>query len=402
MIIKRNRKRDGGASYQVRIEYRGRNYCETYWNREDAARAERELRRRLQTSHLPVDPARVTFAQCLELWQEGRLGKLAPSTNARYRSLVDRFIIPVFGRYRVCDMSARVVRAELEVLQKRNGWSDGSVNKFATVLQSVLSYAYREELIQVNPLAGRFGRKTGRAFYRKAPDPEEVRAILVALQKLSIDQPDKNWLFMATLFASLSLRLGEVFGLQRCDYNAVEGTLCVARSFCAVTSQVKGTKTGRSRILQLPQPVCALIDNYLARVPSESAFFFPSPIDNKKPRHSNMAGKVLRSCFRECGVETDVHSLRHFLASSIPAIGGEAVEAMTITGHADLKAFQGYFHPRAKRQRELLERHVQTYLPDVLLGPRAMHQPLAALSRPEESPSWEGVSPSAIGVRAES
>jgi|GEM_PF-1954344 len=375
MIIPRPRK-NGTRAYQVRLEFRGRVYCETYDVKEDAVRAERELRRRLQTSHLPAETAKKTFADCATFWIENRSTKIAESSRRRYVSLLKTNLLPLFGGYRVSGLSARNVRDELEALQKKMGWSDGSYNKAVTTVMSVLSFAYREELIHENPLKERLPRKSGRSFVRRAPEPATVQGILRNLSQQSSIRPDLHWMTLATVFGSLSLRLSEVFALEVTDYDRAKRTIRIGSSVC-ISGIIKSTKTGQIRTLPIPERVCKLIERQIGLLPPGCRFLFPSPVESTKPRNPNMAGKSLRRFFREeCGVGIDFHTLRHFAASQFPALGAGTHEAMSLTGHGDVRAFSGYFTAGESRQRMLLERHTSLYLPDSC----AAHQLPASLA----------------------
>ncbi|MCX4388185.1 N-terminal phage integrase SAM-like domain-containing protein [Micromonospora peucetia] len=83
-------------------------------------------------------------------------GRLRPTTVLNYRSIVDSYLIPHLGRFRLSKLRTRTVQRAMDAVCRqvvRGGRliSPGSVSRIRAVLRSALSEARRQGIVGHNP-----------------------------------------------------------------------------------------------------------------------------------------------------------------------------------------------------------------------------------------------------------
>ncbi|MCP9491396.1 MAG: hypothetical protein MSC31_16210 [Solirubrobacteraceae bacterium MAG38_C4-C5] len=112
-----------------------------------------EVRRRQQLGGLLSPDLDVTLREFAdEWWQLHVVPDLAAHTQSGYAGLRDRHILPHLGRYRLRELTPRVLnRYRAELLT--GGVGQPTVRKALAVLQSMITVAVQEERIDSNPVA---------------------------------------------------------------------------------------------------------------------------------------------------------------------------------------------------------------------------------------------------------
>ncbi len=302
---------------------------------------------------LPAEASGWTVGNYADYWLSYVVpAKLRPTTLARYRCLIDRYVVPAIGKKRLAALSSAEVRLMLAKTAAtrtpgrpgqdeaaRPSVSSRTVQQTHAVLRSMLSHAMREELIS---------RNVARLVQPPAPDrteiqpwtEDEARVFLAASRGHRL-----HALFVVAL--ALGLRRGEVLGLRWSDVDFVTGQLRVWQTLQRVRGEgvVFGPpKSRRSRrVLTMPAVVRSALLRHRAQQQTEKSsgewvetgLVFPTSTGRHlEPRNLNTAfGRLLvRSGVRAIRF----HDLRHTCATLLLARGVSARVVMDILGHSQI------------------------------------------------------------------
>lgn len=197
----------------------------------------------------PTDGA-VLLSAVAEQWMATWDHDIAAKTQLSYRSILDRHILPRWGRMRVDALTAADVQTWVEELSKQR--APQSVHNAYGVLRGLLRLAKSRGYILTNPCTPdgvKLPSKTkGRRVAHKQLflEAEELHAIIDALPAY--------WRAPVWVDALTGLRAGELWALTRADVDLLHNELHVRRALKDVAGnlQVGPTKTHAVRALSIP------------------------------------------------------------------------------------------------------------------------------------------------------
>jgi hypothetical protein len=138
--------------WRLRWREGGRRRSRTFDRKGDATDYIAWLRRRQQLGHAAV-PDDVKLAEFVETyWRLHAVPNLSQSTRDLYGGVWERHILPSLGEYGVRELTPKRLtrfRAELE----HAGVGTATVVKALTIVQSILSFAVNEEIVEYNAAA---------------------------------------------------------------------------------------------------------------------------------------------------------------------------------------------------------------------------------------------------------
>ena len=168
------RERTGGRG--------SRRLAKTFDFKRDAEKWAANVRRQRQLGRIPLEEQRRTFDELVETyWELHAIPNLAASTSASYLSLWKVHVSPRLGSRDVRELTPEVLtrfRADLE----RAGVGTATVRKALAFIQSVLSFAVVEELLDVNPASAVRKPRYERARAPMIFGPTEVELIRARLE----------------------------------------------------------------------------------------------------------------------------------------------------------------------------------------------------------------------------
>jgi integrase len=287
--------------------------------------------------HRGLRPAkRGTVADLLEKWMlhletQGR----AASTMIRYRSAIDKRIVPALGWIEVTKLTA----ADLDVFYGaliRQGFHPLSVRKCHAVLSAALHQAEKWGWIDRNPIV-RASPPPARQREIVPPTIEEVRLLIVECERTN---PDLARLF--TVAATTGCRRGELCGLQWGDVDFENATLTVARAISDTPGkvEVKDTKTHAARRMALDSLTIEVLRTQRAAaderakkagtVVGQHGFVWSQEVDASLPYRPIRVSGTFRTVRDKLELKNvTFHGLRHFSAT---ALAGRGVDIRTIAG----------------------------------------------------------------------
>ena len=258
----------------------------------------------------------MTVAQWLDFWyQTYKKPNLRPNTQMSYERRIYQHIIPNLGPtplnklttgdiqqfYTGLKQNGRLLRQE----QYGEGLSDQTVRGIHTTFHAALDKAVSEKIIPKN-LSDFCRLPSAKAREMQVLSPEEI-------QRLLIQAKEDGCFELLLLELSTGLRRGEICALQWDDLNFNTGELQVKRQVHRVKGElaVSEPKTKASnRSVILPPPVLMVLSNYKTEI--NSAWMFPSPLNNDSPRDPAAVRKRLTAILERAGCKrVRFHDLRH-------------------------------------------------------------------------------------------
>jgi integrase len=333
MATTRKRVRNGRQTWEVRwYDPDRRLRGKTFKRKVDAER----FRASVEVDKLAgtyADPAagKTPLAAWAQQWQATTV-HLRPSTRARDAMLLERFILPRFGRRQLAAIGQLDVRAWVADLTAQ-GLAPATVAKCYQTLGKIMAAAVD---------AGLLARSPCRAIKLPKVEREEMRFLDPAEVARLADAIDPRYRALVLLGAYGGLRIGELAGLQRRRVHLLRGTVEVAEIAVEVSGQlhVGPPKTRASRrTVGLPRLVVAELDRHLAAyvAPEPAALVFTAP-QGGPLRLSTFRSRFWRPAIAAAGLDgLRIHDLRHTAVALWIAAGASPKEVAARAGHTSVK-----------------------------------------------------------------
>ena len=259
-----------------------------------------------------------TMSELLEAWFAIASVSWAPTTVRQTRSVLDRYLHPHLGRYRVGEVTSALIDATYAGLRARGGvggrpLGPGSLARVHVVVRSAFSQAQRWGWVWDNP-AERAHRIVVPPRQMRPPTPVELARLLV-----HIGARDPMFHVFVLLAAITGARRAQLLGLRREDVSRTTMRLAFRSGWVEGPDgpTLAATKSKRSHSVDLD------LATYAALVGDRDATGYIFGDDGGaaawKP---NRATKTFVRYRRAAGVgEFRLHDLRHFMATEMLAAG---------------------------------------------------------------------------------
>lgn len=324
----------------------------------------REVRDRMQEKKLLPGivhcPKRVSEAT--EVWLASRERLLKPSSVAKYRNLVQRHILPLLGKLRICDLDRNTVSGFVRALSC--GQTGSGVQLTRKTVRDVLmilekSVRFAGELsfsVEKNELSG----KTGGGKRITVLSEQEQKRLE---EQLLTDTDEKKLGLLLCLYAGL--RIGEICAMRWECIDLCEKTLSVNVTMQRL--QIAGAGTGqrtgviesspKSEDSRRTVPIADfLIEQLLKRKPRlQSAYLLTGSEQYIEPRsYENYYKRVLSAA----GIPIcNFHTLRHTFATRCIESGADAKTVSVLLGHSTVRmTLDRYVHPTMNAKQASINR----------------------------------------------
>jgi integrase/recombinase XerD len=235
-----------------------------------------------------------------------------------------------------------------------------SVARKASALRAFYGFLEEEGLRADNPAAALPRPVTRRPLPKILTVAEVDRFFAVIAERLRGEHPSPLDLRLAALIELLygsGLRASELVSLPR-------RALAADRPFLIL----KG-KGARERLVPISDRARAAVAQWLAHVPADSAWLFPSGKSHLSRIRLYQLVKALAAAAGIAPQRVSPHVLRHAFATHLLEGGADLRALQTMLGHADIGTTQIYTHVDSRRLVELVnQRH-----PLAGMGARAQH-----------------------------
>lgn len=309
---------------------------------------------------VPPKPPEASFRYVLELWLAHNRVRCKGTTQARYRYLIDRHILPQLGDLPVNKVSATQLNLFLEQkldsgrLDGQGGLSPAYVSSILLVITSALKFAVNERLCP--PLKN--------TVY-KPLQPRKERAVLTVQQQRQLEQYALRCADPTATGVLLSLytglRIGEICALSWEDIDLNGGVLHVRHTV------IRGETSGQKATVSVSTPKTAAsyrdvpIPSKLLPILRERKHTATSPyVASKSETFVNPRTYEYRyhRLLEGCGLPSiNYHALRHTFATRCIEAGVDVKSLSEILGHANVSVtLSTYVHSSMALKRAQLEK----------------------------------------------
>ena len=211
-----------------------------------------------------VQPSNITVSDYMQQWLDRKESDLSPTTHQKYVYNKRLYIDGKVGRHKLGKLRPAELQKWIDELCKT--LSPKTVRNAHGMLHACLDSAVRMQIIHANP-SDMVDLPRYRRPEMKTATNEGMAQLINAIEGTKYDIP--VWLILGT-----GMRRSEALGLKWIDFrlekrivDGVEiecGSLIVQRNLVQVKGQllVKGTKTERPRIIELPQTLVDILKEH--------------------------------------------------------------------------------------------------------------------------------------------
>lgn len=284
----------------------------------------------------------LTVEKYFDAWLTRKKVEIKASTYKGYYGIVNRFVIPKFGKLALSDLKRAAIRDWLATIDagrdEKKKVSNKRLSNIQSCMRSALGDAVDDEIIETNPLAGYTYSRIERPV-EGAPDddvdpftPDEQMAIL---SKLRVAECNLTQFFLWT-----GLRTSEAIELNWSDIDFIGGYVRVRR---ALTREAKGvaelpkTNAGR-RDVKLLEPARAALQaqKALTFMAELDGPVFINPTTRERFAGSHQFWRVWQTALKHAGVRyRRPYQTRHTYASMMLSAGEHPMWVAKQMGHAD-------------------------------------------------------------------
>lgn len=335
------------------------------WNK-----AQRELNKRIDNKIETLHQSDLTFGEITYKWLVVHKNVVKPSTYLRSTQtlrIVKRYIK---DDYIVRKITSVFIQETIESIYYVDNYSFSSTKQCKTLLNSILEFAKKKNIITINPVVDTEIKKKPKTFQQlekienKYLEPDELKSILNHLRSFSSGKRNAD----LTEFLSLTgLRFGEAIALKYDDFKGdfidVNGTIDYHTNKSSEGVKTT-TKTGKStRRIDLSNRAIQIIENvieqnkFLKREPyyQEKDFIFVSLYGN--PLDISTYNTSIQRAAKKCGIKKHVssHIFRHTHISILSELGVPLKAIMDRVGHVRPETTLGiYTHVTEKMQKGVI------------------------------------------------
>lgn len=292
-----------------------------------------------------------SVATVLERWWDIHHGRLSPTTAARYRQLIDHYLLPRWGDTRINAIDVSEVAMWFQHLQRDpvsrrknpKPLAPATVRQLRAVFRRAMKDAVRWGWLDTNPLDRTDSISVPRRRIEAAP-PAKVLGMVQAAAKA-----DPALMVWSHVAATTGMRRSELAGLRWRDVDLAAGQVAVVQAIVQTGRQLhlKGTKTDRHRELRLDEATLEVLRTHRARAEEDAAramvdlvddaLVWSNTPDGAKPvSPDGMTQAWRRLCKRHDVTGLRLHDLRHFMATQAILAGMNVAKVSERLGHSTI------------------------------------------------------------------
>jgi integrase len=187
-------------------------------------------------------------------------------------ALVRLHIAPYFKDTLLCDITTKSLEDFMRSFPRRdddpkNGYSRRTINGIMKVIKVALKHAARLDLLPKNP-AEKIELLSNDTRERGILTPAELERLF------RLEWGDERGKIAAILAASSGMRLGEITGLQIENLDFERNIIHVLHSYSAYEKRIKGTKSGKPRMIFTDPFILRMLAYLHAKNPHNNSYIF--------------------------------------------------------------------------------------------------------------------------------
>ena len=296
----------------------------------------------------------MTFESFAQLYEKDMKPKLKLNTWLTKESIIQKKILPYFGKRKLSEITAKDVMDWQNVIRgltdaKGKPYSPTYLKTVHNQLSALFNHAVRYYGLQVNPAAkaGNMGVEERREmlFWTK----EEYLKFADAM----MDKPLSYYAFEMLYWCGI--REGELLALTPTDFDFEAGTVSISKSYQRLKGKdvITTPKTKKSNrvIKKMPKFLCGEMEDYLKMFYSTGANERIFPVSKHYLHHEMDRGA------KAAGVKRiRIHDLRHSHISLLIDMGFTALAIADRVGHESIDITYRYAHLFPTRQTEMADK----------------------------------------------
>ena len=308
-----------------------------------------------------VRPDKITFADFCTQYLEIKQSTLSPQTYNFYSKVIEEELMPLFARLKMKDLRTYHIQQFIQYLATEKKRLDGreggiaasTVKRYATVLRSIVTTAYKLEYIEDD-----IGRSRRIEFPKEETKEvevftlEEIGDILKALES-------EPWHIRAMIEVALftGCRRGEIVGLKWADIDFENQRISVKRSIYKLSDGKAREKEPKSktsiRTISIPERLCKTLTEYRLQQNRHIAYLGDSwknldyvfTEEDGYVMNPQTPTKQFDHFLKRHGIRhLKFHGLRHTSATMLLANGCDIKTVSARLGHADITTTNIYVH----------------------------------------------------------
>ena len=298
-----------------------------------------------------LDAGRIRLSDFCPQYLEIASGFLSPTTYASYERVVQQYILPILGHFRLSEIRPFHVQMFIQQLQspgrgkQRETLSSSSVRRYFVVLQSILGRAFKLGMIASNPAdSARIELPSNPCTSTDIFTQEEAAQMLHYLEKEPM-----QYQLLVHLAILTGCRRGELVALTWKDVDTENGIITINKSNYQLSGgkvETKPPKTrGSIRQISIPSYCIDMLLQYRKQqtASSESSWIFTR--EDGSPMRPQRASKWFTQFLQRNGLRhRKFHSLRHTSATLLLLNGTNIKTVAARLGHMQLSTTNRYVH----------------------------------------------------------
>ena len=299
----------------------------------------------------PPELGAILFGKLAEMWRNDYVDnpkvKLATPTREKYQTRLDHHILPRWKDVRLGEMRAKDI---LDWLQHEcSSWY--MMVDLRNIMGGIFTRAQEWEILPETFASPLRRVKVGRKWTVR-PDrilnDDETAAVFARLE-------DPH-LLICEICLCTGTRVSEAVGLQLKHYDPKKGTFRIEQRHCR--GDVDEPKTKNSKRLLALGTLTERVNAWIARkgITNPNDWIFAQEEDRTKPMWDSGVRKALKIAAVDVGCDFSgfgLHSFRRANITMRQEVGGSAIEASKIAGHATVSQTADYTIVQLQRQDEL-------------------------------------------------
>ena len=295
----------------------------------------------------------MTFESFAQLYEKDMKPKLKLNTWLTKESIIQKKILPYFGKRKLSEITAKDVMDWQNVIRgltdaKGKPYSPTYLKTVHNQLSALFNHAVRYYGLQVNPAAkaGNMGVEERREML--CWTKEEYLKFADAM----MDKPVSYYAFEMLYWCGI--REGELLALTPTDFDFEAGTVSISKSYQRLKGKdvITTPKTKKSnRVIKMPKFLCGEMEDYLKMFYSTGANERIFPVSKHYLHHEMDRGA------KAAGVKRiRIHDLRHSHISLLIDMGFTALAIADRVGHESIDITYRYAHLFPTRQTEMADK----------------------------------------------
>lgn len=318
-----------------------------------------------------IAPSEIKFANFVESWRNQAKKELAPKTMEMYNYLLDGRVIPHFGHYKMENIITMNINEYIDGLEKE-GLSSSTRQKHLNVLSNIFKMAYKNKLIEINPVEEANSvivrYKSGEVY-----DDEELKHVLHLLN----EENNFQMALLVKLAFNTGMRKGEILALQVDDLDFANNIIHIRHSLSYTKEngyQLKQPKTKNSvrsigvsskMMKELKRQVYVKRTNKADAAElwqgNENQYVFSS--DLGKPIHQNVPSKWWSRFQKRHNLKKiRFHDIRHTFATGLMNKGTNINKLSKYLGHNSISVSMDIYGHLIKSDREIADTQDEHYI----------------------------------------